>query len=285
MTPKQFKTTHVSLRIGLALVFLLFGFIFPLFWAVAAVIGGSVFFDLVPSKHDRHERLQHLTGTDANWRGSFHAYCESPAERAFLDAMIDEFDLKPKNGNLIGSGIQLNLQVPVARYRLDFLVNDRLIVEIDGAAYHSSPEAKKRDAERDADLVSEGYQVLRIPAKYPLYVPQEATLRVKEACEILQSRNREKRAELNREIRPKSVFGALSKGLKDFNEGLSECNRYVHEQTARKKEEEKRRAQEKVETDKRELDEWLNDPEEQKKWQELCDEFGLENTYAKQSSK
>ncbi|WP_411041285.1 DUF559 domain-containing protein [Sulfitobacter sp. LC.270.F.C4] len=39
------------------------------------------------------------------------------------------------------------------------------MVEIDGATYHSSPEAVARDKKRDEDLASDGYSTLRIPAQ------------------------------------------------------------------------------------------------------------------------
>jgi len=93
---------------------------------------------------------------------------------AFLDAMIAAFDLKPDLGRLQGSGLTLRLQVPVLSYRLDFLVDGGLIVEVDGAQWHSSPEAVARDQKRDAALKAKGYDILRIPAKTTLYHPDEA---------------------------------------------------------------------------------------------------------------
>ncbi|WP_443018997.1 endonuclease domain-containing protein [Sphingobium sp. MI1205] len=47
-----------------------------------------------------------------------------------------------------------------SQYRADFLVDDKLVVEIDGATYHSSPEAVARDRQRDEDMRREGYTVL-----------------------------------------------------------------------------------------------------------------------------
>lgn len=111
------------------------------------------------------------------WIDHYRAACESPAEVAFLEAMVSAFNLRPVGGpgsTLKGSGLSLRMQVWVDRYRLDFLANDSLVIEVDGAKWHSSEEAKLRDSTRDASLRSRGYAVLRLPAKIPLYDPDRA---------------------------------------------------------------------------------------------------------------
>jgi very-short-patch-repair endonuclease len=45
--------------------------------------------------------------------------------------------------------------------RVDFLIGDRLVVEVDGAEYHADPEAFERDRLRDARLSVRGLRVLR----------------------------------------------------------------------------------------------------------------------------
>jgi len=45
--------------------------------------------------------------------------------------------------------------------RVDFVIGDRLIVEVDGAAYHTDPQAFERDRRRDALLSAHGFRVLR----------------------------------------------------------------------------------------------------------------------------
>lgn len=45
--------------------------------------------------------------------------------------------------------------------RVDFLVGSRLIVEVDGAAYHTDPERFRADRRRDAAASRHGYRVLR----------------------------------------------------------------------------------------------------------------------------
>jgi len=53
--------------------------------------------------------------------------------------------------------------VPVEGYEVDFLwLRERLIVEVDGFAYHSSSGAFERDRRRDAVLAGAGFRVVRI---------------------------------------------------------------------------------------------------------------------------
>lgn len=60
-------------------------------------------------------------------------------------------------------GLDVQQQVFIAGVgRVDLLVGDRVIVEIDGYAYHSSPERFENDRRRDALLVAAGYIVVRL---------------------------------------------------------------------------------------------------------------------------
>lgn len=45
--------------------------------------------------------------------------------------------------------------------RVDFLLGDRLVIEVDGREFHSSPDSFEADRRRDAALSSLGYRVLR----------------------------------------------------------------------------------------------------------------------------
>lgn len=118
---------------------------------------------------------------DPRWKRFIEAHCESPAETAFLTAMIDAYKLVPEGGSLRAEGIKLDFQVEEGRYRVDFLANEWLVIEIDGAAYHSSPEAQARDRTRDLFFEGLGYRVLRIPAKAVFSKPEEAIERVRSA--------------------------------------------------------------------------------------------------------
>lgn len=145
------------------------GLLFPILFIPAALIIWSVISDLrdpPPSEPTGwYARRRKATVDDPNWKEYFVKFCESPAETAFLDAMIDAYGLVPIEGLLKGDGLSLNLQVKEPPYRVDFLANDWLVIEIDGAAFHSSPEAVANDQARDEFLRTKGYTVIRIPAK------------------------------------------------------------------------------------------------------------------------
>lgn len=81
------------------------------------------------------------------------ASIESPIEYQLWDAFVSmgvfhhEY-LKP--------------QEKIGRYRADFLFeNAKIIVELDGHAYHSSKEQRTYDAQRDRFIAEQGYQVIR----------------------------------------------------------------------------------------------------------------------------
>jgi very-short-patch-repair endonuclease len=118
---------------------------------------------------------------DPKWQSFVEEHCESPAETAFLRAMINAHELRPLNGSLLTDGLKIDLQVQERGYRVDFLANEWLVIEIDGAAYHSTKEAKARDQQRDEYFESLGYSVLRIPAKVVFTDPTESVRRVQSA--------------------------------------------------------------------------------------------------------
>lgn len=45
--------------------------------------------------------------------------------------------------------------------RVDFVIGERLVIEVDGAAYHTDPVKFEADRRRDARLSARGYRVLR----------------------------------------------------------------------------------------------------------------------------
>lgn len=127
--------------------------------------------------------LRQVTPSTPNWRGHYFRACESPAEIAFLKAIIRRYALKPKKGVLVAPGIQIEMQKPIGRYRADFVLNDRLVIEIDGARWHGSAAAKARDAQRDNDMRRMGLEVLRIPAKTVFRTPKIAINRIEAAAQ------------------------------------------------------------------------------------------------------
>ncbi len=59
-------------------------------------------------------------------------------------------------------GVEVRSQVRFTGVGLvDFVIGTRLVLEIDGFAYHSDPEQFERDRRRDARLSARGYRVLR----------------------------------------------------------------------------------------------------------------------------
>lgn len=96
--------------------------------------------------------------------------CESPPERLFLEAVARTFHLKVKNGQLVGS-ITVALQVPIDRYRVDFLVNGNLIVEVDGREFHDTEDRFLKDRIRDQELAQLGYQTVRFAASQVMASP------------------------------------------------------------------------------------------------------------------
>jgi very-short-patch-repair endonuclease len=52
----------------------------------------------------------------------------------------------------------------IGKYAVDFLIADTpLVLECDGAYWHSKPGAAEKDARKDAFLREQGYAVLRLP--------------------------------------------------------------------------------------------------------------------------
>lgn len=92
----------------------------------------------------------------------------SEAEERFL-ALLRSADLPAP---------EVNAQL-LGRYEVDFVWRDRrLVVEIDGFAYHGSRAAFERDRVRDADLVAAGFRVIRITWRQLLAAPASVVARV-----------------------------------------------------------------------------------------------------------
>jgi very-short-patch-repair endonuclease len=145
--------------------------------------------------------------------------CESPAEDAFLRAITAAYNLKPMIRSFVGEGLRLDLQVEEGRYRVDFLANEWLVIEIDGAAYHSSPEAVERDKVRDAYFESLGYTVIRIPAKVVFNTPSDAVQHVRTALQK-GKRPQPVRVEKTGWQRLSDTMTSIGDGLSAFNESI-----------------------------------------------------------------
>jgi len=118
------------------------------------------------ANHPRHRgarRLRALTETGP-------ALTRSEAERRFL-ALIRKAQLPRPEVN-----------VRLGPYLLDFLWRrQRLVVEVDGFAFHSSRDAFERDRKRDADLVAHGFRVIRITWRQLVREPEALLARLAQA--------------------------------------------------------------------------------------------------------
>ncbi|MEE9983280.1 endonuclease domain-containing protein [Agrobacterium pusense] len=178
--------TAVIIRGTITAILFFAGFAFPLIWIAAAFFAYTTLQAFPDPEPDTPENMYRprqsaVTADDPDWREFFLAACESPAETAFLEAMIKGYDLKPDNGILVAPGFELDMQTEYKPYRLDFLVNKWLVVEVDGAEWHSSPEAIERDGIRDEFFKAKGFSVLRIPAKTVFNTPAKAVDMVRKA--------------------------------------------------------------------------------------------------------
>jgi very-short-patch-repair endonuclease len=67
-------------------------------------------------------------------------------------------------------GLTVRIQVAVVRgVRVDLLIGDSLIVEVDGREHHADPAAFERDRTRDAQLSALGYRVLHFSYRQVMF--------------------------------------------------------------------------------------------------------------------
>lgn len=85
-------------------------------------------------------------------------------------SLLDRLDLTAQSGLetkvrllLYGRRVRFRCQAPIDGVgSVDFLVGDRLVMEVDGWTFHSSREEFENDRRRDFELVTRGYAVLRL---------------------------------------------------------------------------------------------------------------------------
>lgn len=82
---------------------------------------------------------------------------DSKAERIFYSLLAE-------------SGLNFNFQVEIGVYRVDYLVNGNLIIELDGPQH-----IKERDDKRDQYLRGLGYKIIRVPI-WILSIDKEAVI-------------------------------------------------------------------------------------------------------------
>ncbi|MFN8015371.1 MAG: DUF559 domain-containing protein [Acidimicrobiia bacterium] len=87
------------------------------------------------------------------------AKIESVLEKRVYDVLNlnTQFDIVPQYEIICGTN----------RYRLDFaILSHKIAIEVDGFAYHSSISELERDHQRQNDIVSMGWRVVRVNAKF-----------------------------------------------------------------------------------------------------------------------
>jgi very-short-patch-repair endonuclease len=117
----------------------------------------------MPSARFEHDR--HATGAIAR------------AQRLRREMTLSE---KRLWGELRKLRLHIRRQVPIGRYVADFAHHGaRLVIEVD-SPWHDGDAAQARDAKRDAWLVSQGYEVMRIKDGEALSAAQAVAERVAE---------------------------------------------------------------------------------------------------------
>jgi very-short-patch-repair endonuclease len=94
---------------------------------------------------------------------AFILKCESPAEEALLKSLIDVAKLVPSDDGLAGEFL-LQQQITALSYRVDFLIDKKLVIEVDGYTFHSGKESFELDRQRDQDLILAGFLPMRFSA-------------------------------------------------------------------------------------------------------------------------
>ena len=100
-------------------------------------------------RHPWQRALASLPHGRAGWVGRIDHVCESGTEVLWWFRMRKHHLAVRRQVEITGIG------------RVDFLIGERLVVEVDGAEYHTDPEAFEGDRLRDALLSARGFRVLR----------------------------------------------------------------------------------------------------------------------------
>lgn len=69
-------------------------------------------------------------------------------------------------------GVAVQQQVWIDGHPVDGLIGERLVVQLDGFAHHSTPRDRRRDIRADARLTLRGYTVLRFDFQQLLMDPE-----------------------------------------------------------------------------------------------------------------
>lgn len=125
---------------------------------------------LLKERQEKGKRLSESQGKP------FYDNCESEPEVLFAKAFVEINALKYLDPNTMrNQTLTLKNQFVIDKFRADFIINNKLVVEIDGRSYHSDAHSFKRDREKDRTLQQLGFQVFRYTAK-EIYQNANATV-------------------------------------------------------------------------------------------------------------
>lgn len=79
-------------------------------------------------------------------------------------------------------------QVWIGFKRVDFLIGDRLIVEVDGEEFHHNPKAFEEDRKRDLQFAAWGYRVIRLTYRQVMFDLENSLDRICQAVALGQHR-------------------------------------------------------------------------------------------------
>jgi len=85
--------------------------------------------------------------------------------------------------HLQAAGLTHEREATVGRYRVDFLLEGRLAVEVDSEFWHSLPGVPEKDERKDRDLEARGLLVLRVPADVVVAEPALILAQIREVLD------------------------------------------------------------------------------------------------------
>lgn len=89
------------------------------------------------------------------YRAVHNCFCNRACWRRYTGETTPE---RAARESLEEAGIAFRQEVAIGKYSADFLIGERLVVEVDGEYWHRDPQ---RDARRDTYLRDRGFDVLR----------------------------------------------------------------------------------------------------------------------------
>jgi very-short-patch-repair endonuclease len=97
------------------------------------------------------------------------------------DARSGSFPESVLRGLLVQASSGCRIHEWIADMRVDFLIGDRLVIEVDGREFHGDHLGFENDRSRDARLSSLGYRVLRFSYAQVVHRPEEVLTAIRAA--------------------------------------------------------------------------------------------------------